>query len=234
MYARMMTRVSNLRCFAVLLAVTVCALSIQAQDRPSVFQWWNEVQLIVPVVRFTDGRGKTVNKVTTIFSGVARVGRGELIDGRLGVEMDFRAGGHVTLITSVLERTDELVDNHQHSEIRIAGGATFSFLAKEFSFRDRNLYERRARAGRNDISVYRQRLQISHPLRHNGKILFSPFLSEEAFYDMSVNRVNNNELFLGVTRRLNRRTDLDIAYIRNDISPANANGLSLALKIALR
>jgi len=119
----MMTRVSDLRCFAVLLAVTVCALSIQAQDRSSVFQWWNEVQLIVPVVRFTDGHGKTVNKVTTIFSGVARVGRGEFIDGRLGVEMDFRAGGHVTLITSVLERTDELVDSHQHSEIRIAGGA---------------------------------------------------------------------------------------------------------------
>ena len=89
-------------------------------------------------------------------------------------------------------------------------------------------------AWRNDISVYRTRLQISVPVKHNGKILFSPFLSEEAFYDFHADRFNNNELFLGITRRLNPRTELDVAYIRNDTAPANVNGLSLNLKITLR
>ena len=75
---------------------------------------------------------------------------------------------------------------------------------------------------------------MSFPLKHDGKVVFSPFLSEEAFYDFHANRVNNNELFLGITRRLSSRTDLDIAYIRNDTAPANVNGLSLNLKITLR
>jgi hypothetical protein len=218
----------------VLLVILGWVSTLRAQERPTVFQSWNEVQLIVPVTRYVDPQGKTSNRITSIFSGVGRIGRGELVDGRLGLELNFRANKYVTLITSVLERTDEAVDDHRHSEIRIAGGATFSFLMKEFSLRDRNLYERRARAGRNDINVYRQRLQISHPLKYKGKTIISPFLSEEAFYDMSVRRFNNNELFLGVTRRLRKGTDLDIAYIRNNTNPANVNGLSLALKIALR
>jgi len=220
--------------FALVLLITGSAAALHAQDRPSVFQSWNEVQLIVPIARDVGSDGNSVNRVTSIFSGIARVGRGELVDGRLGLELDFRGNKYVTLVTSILERTDEAVDNHQHSEIRIAGGATFTFNVKNFSIRDRNLYERRARAGRSDISVYRQRLQISHPLRYKGKTIFSPFLSEECFYDMSVGSFNNNELFLGVTRTLRNGTDLDIAYIRNDTNPANVNGLSLALKITLR
>ena len=224
------------RSFLVLCGVLlVGTLTGFSQDRPSVFQSWNEVQLIVPVARFTNSEGRSVNKVTVIFNGIARFGRSvDLTDGRLGVEFNFRANKHLTFVTSALYRNDEVVDNARHVEARLAVGPTFSATWKNISFRDRNLYEYRVRRGRNDISVYRQRLQVSFPLKHNGKILFSPFLSEEAFYDFSAGRFNNNELFLGVTRRLNPRTELDIAYIRNDTNPANVNGLSLNLKITLR
>ena len=204
-----------------------------AQDRPSLFQSWNEVQLIVPFIRDEDA-GKSVDKVTAIFNGIARFGRGEWVDGRVGAEMNFRANKYLNIIASALERRDEQFDNQPHSEIRLAVGATLSAMLKQFSIRDRNLYERRVRASRNDINVWRHRLQISHPLKHEGKTLFSPFLSEELFYDASVNRFNNNELFLGITRSLTSRMALDIAYIRNDTAPANVNGLSLNLKITLR
>jgi len=218
--------------FGILLVGTVTGFS---QDRPSVLQSWNEVQLIVPVARFTDSEGRSVNKVTVIFNGIARFGRSvELTDGRGGVEFNFRANKHLTFVTSALYRRDEVVDNVRHFETRLAVGPTFAAGWKQISFRDRNLYEYRVRSGRNNISVYRQRFQMSFPLKHNGKTLFSPFLSEEAFYDFSAGRFNNNELFLGVTRRLSPRTTLDIAYIRNDTKPANVNGLSLNLKITLR
>ena len=176
-----------------------------------------------------------MNKITAIFNGIARFGRTvDLTDGRFGVEFNFRANKHLTFVTSALYRNDEVVDHTRQVETRLAVGPTFSAAWKQISFRDRNLYEYRVRSGRNNISVYRQRFQMSFPLKHNGKILFSPFLSEEAFYDFSAGRFNNNELFLGVTRRLNPRTELDIAYIRNDTNPANVNGLSLNLKITLR
>jgi hypothetical protein len=193
------------------------------------------MQLIVPVVRSTDGEGRSVNKVTAIFGGIARFGRrDDLTDARGYIELHFRANKHLTFVTSALYRGDEVVDNTRHYETRLAVGPTFSAMLKQVSFRDRNLYEYRVRSGRNDISIYRNRLQISVPVKHNGKVLFSPFLSEEVFYDLSANRYSSNELFLGVTRRLNSQTELDIAYIRNHTSPANVNGLSLNLKVTLR
>ncbi len=221
------------RCLVILLAVLAGSVSAFSQDRPSVFQSWNEVQLIVPVVR-SEEAGKTVNKLTAVFNGIARIGRGELVDGRMGAELDFRVNKYVTLVGSALYRGDEAVENVKHCETRLAAGATFSVMIEKFSIRDRNLFEHRVRNSRNDINVYRNRLQISHPVTHNGKTIFSPFLSEEIFYDMSVHRINNNELFLGITRQLTKRTALDVAYIRNDTAPANVNGLSLALKITLR
>ena len=221
--------------FPALCGVVLVATSAGfSQGRPSVIQSWNEVQLIVPVARSTDSEGNSVNKITAIFNGIARFGRdADLTDGRGGIEFNFRANKHITLVTSALYRGDAVVEHVQQYETRLAAGATFSATWKQVSFRDRNLYEYRVRSGRNDISVYRHRFQASFPVKHKGKILFSPFLSEEAFFDFSVTQFNNNELFLGVTRRLNSQTELDIAYIRNDTSPANINGLSLNLKITL-
>jgi len=213
-----------------LMSANVLAFS---QDRPSVFQSWNEVQLIVPLVRTEIASGEKLNKVTAVFSGIGRFGRGQLVDGRIGAELDFRVNKYLTLVTGALYRGDEVVENVKHGETRLAAGATVSLKLGKFSIRDRNLIEHRVRNDRNDITVWRHRLQISYPITHNGKTLFSPFLSEELFYDTSARRFNNNELFLGITRQLTRQTALDIAYIRNDTAPANVNGVSLTLKITL-
>jgi hypothetical protein len=214
-------------------SLLVAPLTVFSQGRPSVFQSWNEVQLIVPVSRSTDSEGRSVNKITALFLGVARFGRDDVTDARAGFELHFRANKHITFVTGALYRGDEVVENTRRYETRLDVGATFSANWKQVSFRDRNFYEYRVRSGRNDISVYRNRLQVSVPVKHNDKILFSPFLSEEIFFDLSSGSYNSNELFLGVTRRLSSQTELDIAYIRNHTSPANVNGLSLNLKITL-
>ena len=191
--------------------------------------------MIVPLSRSTTREGKSVDKITAIFNGIGRFGRkDDVTDARAGAELNFRANKHLTFVTSALARGDEVVENHRHYETRLAVGATLSAIWNHVTFRDRNLYEYRVRSGRNNISVYRNRFQAIFPLKHNGKTLFSPFLSEEAFYDFHASRFNNNELFLGISRRLSSRTDLDIAYIRNDTNPANVNGISLNLKIKLR
>src|SRR5204863_10198964 len=82
------------------------SFSALCQDRPSVFQSWNEVQLIVPLIRSEDAGGRSVDKVTAIFNGIARFGRAELVDGRLGAEMDYRANQYLTRVASALERRD--------------------------------------------------------------------------------------------------------------------------------
>ena len=75
---------------------------------------------------------------------------------------------------------------------------------------------------------------VSHPIKYKEKVLFSPFVSEEGYYEISSRKWTQNELFLGITRQLSKSTALDIAYLRNDSKPAPVNGLALTLKITVR
>src|SRR5688572_4833715 len=107
------------RCFVIFVMLISAKVLAFSQDRPSVFQSWNELQLIVPLVRTEDAGGKKLNKVTAVFNGIGRFGRGQLVDGRIGAELDFRVNKYLTLVTSALYRGDEVVENVRHGETRL-------------------------------------------------------------------------------------------------------------------
>ncbi len=208
----------------------------QTAPLPSGFQSWNEVQMILPLVRGKDAKGKTIDKLTATFNGILRIGRSNLdfLDNRTGVAIDFRVNRHLILLTNVLYRKDELVPNVRRFETRLDVGATVFKTWRDFSFRDRNMFEHRFRNGRIDTNLYRQRIQVSHPLKYNKKEIFSPFISEEGYYDLQAKTWIRNEFYAGITRRLNKQITIDIAYLRSDTRPVNVNGISLNLKIRLR
>ncbi len=208
----------------------------QTAPLPSQFQSWNEVQLIVPLVRGKDAKGKSIDKVTATFNGIIRIGRSNLdfLDNRAGAAIDFRVNRYFSLLTGILYRKDETVVNVRRYETRFDGGAVFSETWHNFTFRDRNMFEHRFRSGRIDTNVYRQRIQVSYPLKHNKKELFAPFISEEGYFDLQSKTWIQNEFYVDISRRLNRKTAIDIAYIRSDTRPVNVNGISLNLKIKLR
>jgi hypothetical protein len=221
--------------FTFFLLYTLSVFS-QAAPLPSQFQSWNEVQLIVPIAHAKDAKGKTIDKATVTFSGILRIGRSnvDFLDNRLSAIVDFRVNRYLTLVTSVLYRQDEITVNQRHSETRFDAGATLSKTWSKFSFRDRNVYEHRFRSGRTDLNLYRQRIQISRSLTFNKKEIFTPFISEEGYYDLHSKSWIQNEFFAGVTRRLNHKTAIDIAYVRTDTRPVNVNGISLNLRIKLK
>ncbi len=208
----------------------------QTPALPSEFQSWNEIQLILPVVWVKDSKGKSVNKVTATFNGVLRVGRKNLdfLDNRAGLTLDFRVNKYLSLLAAALYRKDELVKNVRRHETRLDFGATVSTTWRGFSFRDRNMFEHRFRNGRADTNLYRQRIQASYNVKHNDKVLFSPFISEEGYFDLGSKTWIQNEFYAGITRAINQRTSIDISYIRSDSRPVNVNGLSLSLKIKLK
>jgi hypothetical protein len=158
------------------------AIMGSSQGRPSVVQSWNQVQLIVPVSRSTDSEGTSVNNVTAIIEGIARFGRdADLTDARLGVEFDFRANKHLTIARALSTVAMRL--SRTSSASRHGSPLTDIFCYVEYCFVPRPQPLRVSSSERrNDISVYRHRLQISVPVKHEGKVIFSPFLSEEAFY----------------------------------------------------
>ena len=208
----------------------------QTAPLPSKFQSWNEVQLILPLLKGRDVKGKSIDKATVTFNGIVRIGRSNLnlLDRRSDVALDYRFNRYIALLTSVLYRRDTLVRNVPRYETRFDFGAVFSKSWSKFTFRDRNLFEHRLRSGRADINVYRQRIQVGHPINFRKKEIFSPFISEEGNLDLKTRKWILNDFFVGITRRLNSRTSIDIAYIRSDLRPVNVNGLSLSLKIRLR
>lgn len=227
-----------MRLSLIVVIILLCSAAAFSQFAPldSQFQSWNEVQLIVPLARAKDARGKTIDKVTATFSGTLRIGRSNLdfLDNRAGATLDFRANKYVSLSTAILYRKDELVKNTRRYETRFGVGATFSKTWRNFTVRDRNMFERRVRSGRSDLNLYRQRIQLNYPIKFNEKELFAPFISEEGYYDLGSKTWIQNEFYAGITRRLNQKTSIDIAYIRSDSRPVNVNGISLNLKIRLR
>jgi hypothetical protein len=208
----------------------------QTSPLPSAFQLWNEVQLILPIADGKDAKGKRIDKVSATFSGVLRVGRRNLdfLDNRLGASLDFRVNRHLSLLVGAVYRKDELVENRRRFETRLNFGATFFTTWRGFNIRDRNMFEHRFRNSRSDLDLYRQRVQISRPLKIGGKEAFAPFISEEGYYDLRLHKWIQNEFFAGITRKLNPKTSIDLAYLRVDAAPTNINGLSVGVKIRLK
>jgi hypothetical protein len=203
---------------------------------PEKFQSWNEVQLIVPLARKKDSKGKTVDRVTATFSGILRIGRKnwDFLDNRYGVTLDFRVNKFLSLMTATLYRKDELVVNRRNYETRLDFGFVATKTWKKITFKDRNMYEHRFRNSRSDTNLYRNRLNISYPIKHKEKEIFSPFISEEGYLDLKTKKWVQNEFYAGITRKLTPKISLDLAYVRNDSSPTNVNGFSTSLKIKLR
>lgn len=207
-----------------------------AQSLPSEFESWNEVQLIVPLVRDKDSKGKSVDRLTAIFSGISRVGRNPVkpLDSRVAAALDYRVNKYFSLMGAVLYRRDELTPRIDRYETRLDLGFVLTKTWGNFTFRDRNVIEHRFRNSRKDINIYRNRGQVSYSIKHKNKELFAPFIANEGYYDLTNKLWSQNEFHAGISRRLTKRTVLEAAYTRNDSRPFNANALNLTLKIKLR
>jgi hypothetical protein len=220
----------------ILFWVAVCtAVSYAQMNQPdSVTQSWNEVEITIPLLKGIDGAGKKVDRLNAVVNGIFRTSRTSHIDDkRAGFGLTLRINKHFSLYGALLYRRDEIVKFVPHVEKRLDVGGTFSTTWKKFTIRDRNLYEHRYRNGRVNTDFYRQRFQISHPLNHDGKTLFSPFISEEVYYEIHAQKWVQSEFYAGISRRFNKWSVLEIAYIRNDVKPFNNNGLSLTLRVHL-
>ena len=217
------------------LLFSVVAFS-QNSPVPSQVESWNEIQFIVPLKQGKDAKEKTIDKVTATFNGVTRIGRRsvDFLDNRVGAALDFRVNHFFTVNTATFYRRDEFVKNVYHYETRLIAGGTLSDTFHKLTLRSRTAYEHRFRNSRADLNVFRQRFQAIYPLKYHGKELFSPFVTEEGFYDLRAKNWFRNEFYVGVSRHLNPQTTLDIAFIHNDTRPVNVNGLNLVLKIRLK
>jgi len=93
--------------FLLLLIIFYCLSPVLSQTSATDsadYQFWNETQLIFPLVKSKDDSGKTTNKLSFLLNGNLRVGRNirQLVDERIGFGFDYKHNKYVSFTPSYL------------------------------------------------------------------------------------------------------------------------------------
>lgn len=211
--------------------------SSQAQSDTD-FQVWNETSLIFPVVKEKDKDGKESDKLSLIVLGTLRLGQNRLfpVDGRVGAGFDLKLNKYWSFSPTYVYRRGEPVRDKKEFEHRLRFDVSVGHKWKNFSLKDRNRLEYRVRHGRDDSVRYRNRLTFAFPVRHKDKEIFSPFVSNEVYYDITAKDFTTNEIQAGITRKLADNVSADIFYIRRDTNSGDIrhiNGIGTNIKITI-
>jgi hypothetical protein len=161
-------------------------------------QFWNETQVVKHIGKRQD----------LVFIGVMRIGRDwqRPVDERLGAGWAFKLNKYLTVMPTYIHVEYQPYAGRNIHEERLVMNVTGKFTAKQFTFTDRNLIERRVRHGSPDFTVYRNRLQIDHPM-HIGEKKFKGFVADEIWHSSQSGNGSEfgwfrNRLSVGVLKQL--------------------------------
>lgn len=203
---------------------------LRAQARPPVpeedTQVWNDVQASVALSKEVD---------FNLF-GALRFGRDvtHLVDRRAGAGFNFKLGQYLTLAPWYLNIVTRPAEGRKASENRLNLAATVRLPLGKYALVDRNLFERRLRSTGNSTR-YRNRLQLERPFKLGGTQL-GWFLSDEVFYDWSVDDWVRNRFTAGLSRRFNKHFTGELYYMRQNDGrsrPGDLNVIGLTYRFRL-
>lgn len=221
------------------LLILFCTFPVFAQNFPANdTQWWNEISISKPLVKAKDKHDKSFDRLSLNFTEIFRFGNNVKLvsDHRIGFGFDFKINPNITLTSNYLYIYSKPKLNTRDYENRFGFAVTFEKKFGKITLKDRNLLEYRAKNSKPNSFRYRNRFTFSYQVTKDKKEIFSPFISVDPHYDFAVKKWNRNELFAGITRKINKNLSLDIFYLRQDnISglPKTINGFGLGLKIKL-
>ena len=202
------------------------------------FQVWSETTLTFPVFKEKDESGKDVDKLSLLVLGTLRLGQNRLypVDARVGAGFDLRLNKYLNFSPTYVFRRSEALRDRKEYEHRLRFDVTVGNRWKNFSIRDRSRLEYRVRNSRSDSVRYRNKFTFAVPVRYKDKEIFSPFVAEEWYYDLTAKEFTTNEFNVGITRKLTQNTSTDIYYVRRDFKngqPSYVNGIAVNLKIRI-
>ena len=211
---------------ACLVIVFVSFASAQSLDRTD-NQFWNDVQLAVPVTKTVDFN----------ILGTLRIGRdiSHTVDERVGVGFTFRFGKYLTVAPSYLGIGMQPVARRRIWENRLSLPVTVRFKLEKFTLSDRNLFERRFRNSGARATRYRNRFLVEHPVGPDNLGL-SLFVGDEVFYDWTVDRWVRNRFAAGASKVFNKHFTQDFFYLRQNDGvsvPGDLNVIGTSLRFRL-
>ena len=217
-----MIRVTGV-CFVLL----VCSIAACAQIDRTDNQFWSDYQLAVPVTKQIDFN----------ILGTLRFGRdiSRPVDERVGAGFSFKFGQHVTVSPNYLHIGMQPFAGRRVWENRLTLPVVLVFKLDKFTLRDRNQVERRYRNSGLKSWRYRNRFQVEHPVG-GDKLGLSLFITDEVFYDWTVDRWVRNRFGAGAIKVFNKHFTQDFYYMRqNDgvSTPGDLNIVGTTLRFRL-
>lgn len=191
-------------------------------------QSWNEVQLIAPLNKKTDLIFIGVFRGGGNFSGFMRP-----VDERGGGGIAFKLNKYLTIMPTYLYVAQQPTPTRKNFEHRLILNITGKVSLGKFTFTDRNLIERRVRHSLNDFVMYRNRLQIDHPVKL-GSLTFKAYIADEAFYSSLQKAWIRNRIAFGVFKQITPRFYGEVFYVRqNDglARPGDVHAIGTLFKI---
>lgn len=190
-------------------------------------QSWNDVQVTIPVTNHFD---------FNLF-GTLRVGRNisHPIEERIGAGFNFKVGKHVQVSPHYLHIGMQPFARRRVWENRLVLPVQVRFNVGDFEFSNRNQFERRLRSSGLKTTRYRNRFQVAHPVGAKEWQL-SLFVSEEVFYDWTVDRWVRNRFSVGGSKVFNKHFTLDVYYLRQNDGvsvPGDLNVIGTTLRFKL-
>ena len=187
----------------------LCATQTTAQSRvpENDVQSWNDIQLTIPLNK----------KIDFVMQGTIRFG-GNLttaVDERWGAGFNYKLNSYVSLNASYFNREARPPNGRREQEIRATLGVTLQTTLGKFTLSDRNGFERRWRDPQVDSWRYRNRLRLEHPFSID-KTKFNWFISDEVFYDWSLNDWARNRAAVGANHAFNKHFTGELYYMRQN------------------
>jgi hypothetical protein len=210
-----------------LLTVFVLASCASAQlvDRTD-YQQWTDVQVAVPVTKQFDFN----------ILGTLRIGRdlSHPVEERVGVGFTFKfkdltVAPHYFHIGMQPTRVRKLWEN------RFVFPVTLRFDVDKFRLSNRNQFERRLRSTRVKTTRYRNRCQVEHPIG-DAQWNLSLLVSDEVFYDWTVDRWVRNRFMIGGSKKFNEHYTQEFYYMRQNDGvsvPGDLHVIGTTLKFTL-
>ena len=217
-----MTRVTH-----VFLAVLVCSTAAFAQIDRTDNQFWSDYQLAAPVTKQIDFN----------ILGTLRLGRdfNRPVDERVGAGFTFKFGQHVNVSPNYLHIGTQPFAGRRVWENRVTLPVVLAFKLDKFTLRDRNQIERRYRNSGLKSWRYRNRFQVEHPVG-GDKLGLSLFVTDEVFYDWTVDRWVRNRFGGGAIMVFNKHYTQDFYYMRQNDGvsiPGDLNVIGTTLRFRL-
>ena len=194
-------------------------------------QFWNETTVEFPF----DADNK---KVSGIVIGNLRFTDdiSDLSDKRIGFAVKFKATKNLTIQPSYIFRvqTSSGPNRYEHrARLDITPKKSFD----NFSLENRSRFEHRFKMnGRDDDTFYRNRTKIKIPVKNDDKTIFTPFASNDTYFDLQNPRVHRNDTVGGISKKFTKNftTDFFYQYRRNFQSSTkhiNIIGVNFKIKV---